>query len=188
MNEPIQKSSGRDHNGVRSKTATIFQHDPSESSLIEHKIDDFSLPQMEIRGRFKRAPHLGAIAHAIRLCPWGLNRRPPRAVEQTKLDSSAVDDATHDAAERVNLADEMTFRDPANRRIARHLADEVEVQSDQPGFRAESRRGRRRLTTRMAGADHDYIECFVKRHDYLPIQNVENISDSISSVVVSPVI
>src|SRR6185369_11068532 len=188
MNEPIQKSSGRDHNGVRSKTATIFQHDASESSLIEHKIDDFSLPQMEIRGRFKRAPHLGAIAHAIRLGSWRLNRRAARSIEQSKLNASTIDDAAHDAAERVDLAHEMSLRNSTNRGIARHLTDEIEIQRNQACFSAESRRGRRRLAARMASANHDYIECLIKRHFYFPMQNVANISDSISSVVVSPVI
>ena len=54
------------------------------------------------------------------------------------------------------------FRDSADRRIARHLSDEIEVQRDQPGFRTESSRGRGGLAARMAGADHDYIEYLVE--------------------------
>ena len=143
---------------------------------------------MKIRGGFKRAPHLGAIAHAIGLRSRRLNRRTTRSIEQPKLNAGAINDAAHDAAERVNLAHEMAFRNSANRRIARHLTDQIEIQRNQTGFRAESRRGRRRLAARVAGADHNYIKYFIKRHDYFPIQNVANISDSISSVVVSPVI
>src|ERR1041384_3829319 len=82
----------------------------------------------------------------------------------------------------------MPFRNSTNRRVARHLADEIKIQRDQSGFSAETSCGRRGLTTSMAGANHDYIEDLIKRHIYFPIQNVANISDSISSVVVSPVI
>jgi hypothetical protein len=186
VNQTVQESPGRDDDGVSAKAASVFQDDPGQSSVIQNEIDDFALPQMEIRSRFERAPHLRAITHAVRLRAWRLNRRPARAVEQTKLDTGSIDDATHNAAERVDLADEMSFRNAANGRIAGHLTDEVKVQSNQAGLRAESRRGRRCLAASMAGANHDYIKCLVKRHDYFPIQNVANISDSISSVVVAP--
>src|SRR6185436_6101807 len=82
----------------------------------------------------------------------------------------------------------MSFRNSTDSGIAGHPTDEIEIQRDQSSFCAQSSCGRRGLTTSMAGADHDYIEDLVKRHNYFPIQNVANISDSISSVVVSPVI
>src|SRR5215211_3502283 len=156
--------------------------------MIQHKVDDFSLTEMEVKRRFERATHLGAIAHAIGLRPRRLYRRTARTVEQTKLNAGAIDDAAHDPAERIDFAHEMSLRDSANRGIARHLADEVQVQSDQAGLGAETRRGRRRLAARVASPNHDYIENLVERHNYFPIQNVANISDRISSVVVSPVI
>src|ERR1700752_779469 len=82
----------------------------------------------------------------------------------------------------------MPFRNSADGGIAGHLPHEIEIQCNQSGFGAETSRGRRSLTTCMAGADHDYIEDLIKRHSYFPIQNVANIPDSISSVGVSPVI
>src|SRR5262249_58305114 len=83
---------------------------------------------------------------------------------------------------------------PANRRVARHLPDKIEINRDQPRLSAKPRRSRRRLAASMARPNHDHIESLVKRHRllldpaYFPIQNVANISDRISSVVVSPVI
>src|SRR5689334_3629789 len=61
----------------------------------------------------------------------------------------------------------MSLRDSANRRIARHLSDQIEIQRNQSSLRTQTRGGRRRLAARMAGANHDYVEYFIKRHDLL---------------------
>jgi len=40
-----------------------------------------------------------------------------------KLDAGAVDGAAHDSVECIDLAHQMTLGEPADRRVARHLAD-----------------------------------------------------------------
>jgi hypothetical protein len=164
VNQTIQKRSGRDYDSLSAKLSPIFEHDTRELAVIDHKVDNFSLPQMEIRRSFKRTTHLGAVSHAIRLRPRRLNRRSARTIEQAKLNSGTIDDTSHDPAERIDLSHKVPFRDSADSGIAGHLPDEIEVQSDQSGFRAETGRRRRRFTARVAGADHDYIECLIKRH------------------------
>ena len=78
---------------------------------------------------------------------------PPaaRTIEQPELNSSAVDNATHDAAERVDFSDQMSFRNSPDRGIARHLPDEIEVQRNQTSLGAEASCGRRGLAACVAG-------------------------------------
>jgi hypothetical protein len=52
----------------------------------------------------------------------------------------------------------MPLAEPADRRIAAHRADGVEVERDQAGARAHSSGHRSRLAARMAAADHQNVE------------------------------
>ena len=76
-----------------------------------------------------------------------------------KLDAGVVGGQRHDAAERVNLAHQMAFPQPANRRIATHLPYGLDVvrQRQRPG--AGSRRRQRRLGAGVTAADDDDIVC-----------------------------
>jgi hypothetical protein len=72
---------------------------------VDQKVDDLSLSQVQIRRGFERSTHLRPISHAISLSSRRLNRRSTRTIQQSKLNSRAVNDAAHDAAKRVNLPD-----------------------------------------------------------------------------------
>ena len=101
----------------------------------------------------------------------------------------------HLAAERVDFLDQVSLADAADRRVARHLADVVEVQRDHQGVAAHACGGERRLDAGMARADDDHVEAFRKwSHDralfhvehYFPIQNSLKIASSTSSLVTRP--
>jgi hypothetical protein len=78
------------------------------------------------------------------------------------LYSGAVDDASHYAAERIDLADDVAFGDAADRRVAGHLADEVEIDRYERRFSTEARRCRSCFAARVARADNYHIELLVK--------------------------
>ena len=59
---------------------------------------------------------------AVRLNARAPDRRTLAAIEHPPVDRRAVGGARHQAVEHVELADEMSFTDAANRRVARHLA------------------------------------------------------------------
>ena len=117
-----------------------------------------------------------AIQRAIRLCSRGLNRRSSGAIQQAKLNSGAIGDPAHDPAERVYLAHQMSFGYAANRGIAGHLADQIQVQSDQRCSGAQAVRQRSSFATGVAAANHNHIKFSSKTHHYLPMQKVLKIS------------
>jgi hypothetical protein len=136
--------------------------------MVEYKVDNLSLPEVEIGSGFKRAPHLASIPHAISLSSRRLHRGTTGTIEQPELNSCAIYNPAHNAAERVDFSHEVSLRDSTNGGIAGHLADEIQIQRNEAGFRAQSSRGRSGLTARMAGANHYYIEDLVKRHGLFP--------------------
>src|ERR1044072_969288 len=107
MNQPVQKRARGNHDCLRPKLSPVFEHDASQFSMVDHKVDDFPLPQMKIGSGFECASDLGAISHAIRLSSGRLHRRSTRTIEQSKLNSGTIDDAAHDPAERIDLSHEV---------------------------------------------------------------------------------
>ena len=99
-----------------------------------------------------------AVDLLVRLRARRPDRRPAAAIEQLELNAGGVDRAAHQAAERVDLANEMALRRAADRGIARHVRDGVRRQRAEPDVRAETRRGVRRLAARVTRADHDDVE------------------------------
>ena len=59
----------------------------------------------------------------------------------------------HDAAQGVDLADDLPLGDAADGRVAAHLPDGVGVHGEQDGLEAYACRGQGRFGARVAGAD-----------------------------------
>ena len=64
-----------------------------------------------------------AIELAVGLGARALHRRALGAVEQAELDAGGVGDPAHHAVERIDLAHQVALAEPADRRVAGHLAD-----------------------------------------------------------------
>src|SRR3989442_774589 len=95
------------------------------------------------------------VQRAIALGPRRPHRRSLRSVEHAELNRRAVGGAAHDAAQRVDLADHGTLRDPPDGGIAAHLADRVEVGGEEERLGAEARGHHGSFGAGMTGAD-DY--------------------------------
>jgi hypothetical protein len=93
------------------------------------------LAQIQVRRRFQNTTHFSSVKAPVRLGARRLDSRPSGTVKQAELDSRSVDNPAHYAAEGIYLPDNMTFSDTADRRIARHLTDQVKI------YRHESRPG-----------------------------------------------
>jgi hypothetical protein len=168
MNKPVEKRAGRDHHSGGAESPAILKFDTRGPPLVEDEINNFSLPEMQIRSRFERLPHLAAISQTIGLCAWRLHCGTTRTIQQAKLNARPINHTPHDSAKRIDLSHEMTFGNSADSRITRHLSNEIQIERDEPSLGAESRGRRRGFAPGVAGANHDYIETLVKRHHLLP--------------------
>ena len=99
-----------------------------------------------------------AVELAVRLGARPAHGRALAPVEQPELDAGRVGDPAHQAAERIDLADEVPLADAADRGIAAHRADRVEAVGHQRRPRTRPGGRARRLAAGMAAADHDDVE------------------------------
>ena len=108
---------------------------------------------------------------------------PAASIEKLELDSRRVDRATHQAAERVDLANEMAFRRSAHGRIARHVRDGLARQRAQTNAAPEPRGGVRGFHARMPAP----MTMTSKLHHF-PMQNLSKMCCSSPRCVRVPTI
>src|SRR5262245_23606861 len=99
-----------------------------------------------------------SVSALVRLGARGPDGGAAAAVEKLELASGGADRPPHEAAERVDLPNQMSFRRAANCGVARHVSYCPARQRAQTHVCAEPRRGIRGLTPGMTGADDHHVE------------------------------
>ena len=160
MDQPAQERAGRQHDSAGRNHAPIGQPD-TRDALLDNEIVDLRFDHGQIRGLADRLLHRRRIELAVGLGARTAHRRPLAAIEHPKLDAAGIGDAAHEAVERIDLADQVTFAEPADGGIAGHGADSGEAMGDQRRARAHAGGGSRRLTAGVAASDNDHVEAGV---------------------------
>src|SRR5688500_500723 len=161
MDATAKKGAGCDDHGPRTKAAALegFDSDRGRAATsarpIEQQARDGSLNRMERLVSFEERAHSAAIHATVALRARGPDRRTLTAIQHPKLKRRDVCRPTHDAAERVDFADDCSLRDSADRRVARHLANALQRAGYEAYRRASASRRDRRLSTGVAGSDDD---------------------------------
>ena len=133
---------------------------PAACAVLDDQVLDRRLDHLEVGRRPDRRLHGGPVELAVGLGARALHRRPLGAVEQAELDAGRIGHPPHQPVQRIDLAHQMALAEPADGRVARHLADGGEPVRDERRARAHARRRSRRLAAGMAAADHDDVEGF----------------------------
>ena len=85
------------------------------------------------------------------------HRRALAGIERAELDAGAVSRPGHGAAQRVDLAHQVSLADAADGRIATHLAQGLDALSQQQRARSHACGGEGRLGAGMTAADDDDV-------------------------------
>ncbi len=158
MDQAVEEGAGRQHDPPRRNAPAVTQHEPADMPAgIEQQILGRPLDDVEIRRFGQQFGDGAAIELAVGLGARPAHRRALAAVQDAELDPGAVDRPAHDAVERIDLAHQMPLAEPADRRIARHLADRRPLVRQQQRARPDPSRGRRRLAPGMPAANHDDV-------------------------------
>ena len=158
VNFPVEKGSRREHHGTRRETDTVLCHRTDDPVTFDDQIVASLGKQREVWLIFQAGPDGLAIQHAICLRPRGAYCRSLTGVQDAELDTGLIGGRGHRPVERIDLLDQMPLADSADRGVATHRAERVEIVREQQGFRAHARTGQRRFGAGMAATDHDYIE------------------------------
>ncbi len=175
MDEAVQEGSRGDDDGTGGDVAAIAEGNAAGGAwsfkfqvssfecrylgfVFQDQPGDFGLLDLQIRLRFQHLPHLEAVSLLVAL----RSRRPDGwtsgRIEQSELNPYRVRDFSHDAAESIDFANEMSLGNSANRWIAGHLRDQIDVQRVEGSLQAHPRARQRRLATGVAGSDYDDVE------------------------------
>ena len=86
-----------------------------------------------------------------------MDSRSFSCIQHAELHAGSVCRFSHFAAQRVDLADKMALCGPADRGIAGHHGNGIELDAHSERPHAKTRAGKRRFAPGMAKADHDDI-------------------------------
>ena len=131
---------------------------PATAPFSTSRSSTAALDHLEVRRRPDRGLHGGPVELAVGLGARALHGRPLGAVEQAELDAGRIRHPPHQAIKRIDLAHQMALAEPADGRIAGHLADGGKAVRDQRRARAHAGSRRRGLAAGMAAADNDDVE------------------------------
>ena len=133
----------------------------------DDQVGDFGLLDLEIRLRLEDLAHFEAVGLLIALGAGRPDRGAARGIEKAELDADGVGDLAHDAAKGVDFADEVSFGDTADGRVAGHLGDQVDVEGVEGGSKSHARRGHGSFASGVTGAHDNNIELFGELHGSL---------------------
>jgi hypothetical protein len=133
MNKSVEESPGGDHHRARDHRAAVAQPYSAHRlrlPLIEDQVHHFRLLDVQIRLRLQHLPHFDPVLPLIALRPRRPDRRPARSVQQAKLDPDRIRNFAHNAAQCIHFPHQVPLGDAANRGIARHLRNQIEIKTE----------------------------------------------------------
>ena len=168
-----QKCARCQHDAPGVEAATLQRLHPADRGLrpIQENPAHCPLDRGEIRSLLEQFSHCSPIKAAIALCARRPHRRALAPVEHPELNHGEVCRASHDSTEGIHFAHDAAFGNSTYGRIAGHLADGLESARDDRDRRSRARGRNRGFSSRVAGADDNYIKNSLDRviaHNDLP--------------------
>jgi hypothetical protein len=167
VNQPIQKRAGGDNCGPShhlrpsrslSPKTLLSPLVPSPSSITRSTT---SACRICNPGWLSSTSRILTRYSCLSHCALGLHTAGPRELFSSRnWIPHRVGHLAHNAAQRVHLAHQVPLGHAADRRIAAHLRNQVQVHGDQRGLEPHARRGHRRLAPGVPRAHHHHIVFF----------------------------
>ena len=157
MDDAAQEGARGQHDRTGANRASTRQHDAADGARIQQQILHPALDHVEPRRRRDGRLHRLPVELAVGLGPRPVHGGALGAIEKPELDAGSVRDAAHQAVEGIDLAHEVALAEPADGRVAGHLADGRELVRDERSARAHAGGGSGRFASRMASAHDDDV-------------------------------
>ena len=158
VDQAIEEGAGGEHHRRALEADAGLRHHAGHAIATYRDVIDRLLEQRQIGLVLQPPPHRRLVQHAVGLRPRGAHRRPFRGIEDAELDARLVGGRRHRPTQRIDLLDQMALADTADRRIAAHRAERLDVVGEQQRRRPHARRRQRRLGPGMAATDHDHVK------------------------------
>ena len=158
VNLAVEEGACGQHHGRGQKADAELRHRAAHLVALDDQVVASFGENGQIGLIFESTANGLLVQHAIGLGARGAHRRALRGIQDAELDAGFVGRSRHRPTQRINLAHQMPLADAADRRIATHRSQRVEVVRQQQRIGARPRCGKRGLGAGMAAADNDDIE------------------------------
>jgi phosphoribosylamine--glycine ligase len=162
MGQAVQERARCDYRRLTRQSPSIPQENPAHPSQavafgLEDDLGNFGLHNPQVWLFLEHFSHADSILAFVHLGARTPDGRTTARVKQPKLDAHSVCHFTHRTAQRINFPDQVPLGDASNRRIARHLGNQVEVHSHHCRFETHPGARSRGFAAGMSGPDDDYF-------------------------------
>ena len=127
MHLAIQEGARGEHDGLRPEPDAQLGDDAHHPVAFQQQVIHRLLEEGQIGLILQRLPNGLAIQDTVCLGARGSNRGAFTGIEDPELDASVIGGNSHDAAQRIDFLDKMSLANATNGRIARHLAQGVQI-------------------------------------------------------------
>ena len=157
-----EKGSRRDHDRFCVKTVSELRFDAAYRIVLSQESGDERLLDFQILRLFEITFHGALVFDFVTLRAGRPDRRPFGKIKHPELNRGCIGDESHGTAERVDLPCEVPFGNAADTRVAAHLGDVIQIQSQHESLRTCPRRRQSRFAGGMSTADHNNIKIFIQ--------------------------
>ena len=160
VDAPVQEGAGRQHHRPRPEGNAHLRDGAHHAVALQQQVVDGLLEQHQIGLVLQPAADGGLVQHAVGLRARSAHGGALAAVENAELDARLIGGQRHRAAQRVDLAHQVTLADAADAGVAAHLPQRLDVVRQQQRARAHAGGRQRRLGAGVAATDDDDIKGF----------------------------
>jgi hypothetical protein len=127
VKKAAEKSASRNHDRLTGNGEANVSNDSSYQPVSCYYLRNASLLDIQSGLPFQNRFQPKLISLFIALRPWSSNARTFIRVEHPEMNSGRVGVQSHGTTECINLADDVSLRESANRRITRHLPNRIQI-------------------------------------------------------------
>lgn len=155
-----QECAGSDHDATGAEAPSLQGFNAQDTSLIrvEDESSNGTLHGLQIWVLFEEGPYRTSVEPAVALRARSPDSRTLASIEHAELNHGEIGSSSHDSAECIDLADDGSFGDASNRRIARHLPDGFEGARNQADTSSKTGSGNSCFGAGMTGANYQDVE------------------------------
>ena len=184
MQNSTEEGSRGQNGSARTEPPPVGQPHAGDRSIVREEALDLSFDDLDPGETLEEPAHDDAVALLVALRPGSPHRRTPGNIENLELQPSSIRGPALKPTESIEFGHQVPLADSPDRRVARHLRDRTAMQSHQahPGAHARSSGGR--LAAGVTAPHHHQVKVPARPH--LPMQKLEKMRSSTSSVATSP--
>jgi hypothetical protein len=158
VHQAVQERPGRHNEGATKELVAVLSGKTYDTIPVHEDLASTRKNPLNIGLMTNYGGDPVGIASLVSLRARRPYRRSSTAIEQLELDARRIDRTAHQAAQRIDLANQVSLRGSSDGRVARHVRDGLEREGAHADATSHSCRGECRFDSGMSRANHNYIE------------------------------